>query len=99
MKDKKMISIDQFTADERLAVDEMVRERVQKYQLRTGKAPDSKKEKELIAEARETVMAEKLAKEKAKAAKKPVRKKKPSALTASEVSDFNWSASVERGKR
>ncbi|PLR33274.1 hypothetical protein CYR55_16935 [Chimaeribacter californicus] len=99
MKDKKMISIDQFTADERLTVDETVRDLVQKHLLRTGKAPDSKKEKELIAEARETVMAAKLAKEKAKAVKKPVRKKKPSALTASEVGDFNWSASVERGKR
>lgn len=99
MKEKKMISIDQFTADERLAVEERVKELTQKHLLRTGHAPDSKKEKALIAEARETVMAEKQAKERANAAKKPVRKKKPSALTASEVGDFNWSASVVRGRR
>lgn len=101
MSDKKMISIDQFNDNERLVVDETFKGLVQKYRLRTGKEPDSKKEKEFTAEARQTVMNIKQnnEKEKALAAKKPVRKKKPSSLAASEVSDFNWSASISRGKR
>lgn len=46
-------------------------------------------------------MTAKQEKEKAQAlkAKKPLRKKKPSSLTASEVSDFSWSASVAKGRR
>lgn len=101
MNDKKMISIDQFSADERLIVEETFRSLMEKYRQRTGKQPDSKKEKELTAEARQTVMAVKLEKEqeKARIAKKPVRRKKPSAMAESEVSDFNWTASIQRGKR
>jgi hypothetical protein len=102
MNDKKMISIDQFDADERLAVEETLRGLKEKYRQRSGKEPDAKKEKELTAEARQTVMTAKLAKEKARAErekKKPLRRKKPSAMAASEVSDFNWSASIARGKR
>ncbi|MEQ4530662.1 MAG: hypothetical protein ABN478_05050 [Mixta sp.] len=101
MNDKKMISIDQFNADERVAIDETFKGLVQKYRLRTGKEPDAKKEKEFTAEARQMMMVIKQnnEKEKERAAKKPVRKKKPSTLKASEVSDFNWSASVQRGKR
>ena len=101
MNPKKMISIDQFNADERLAVDEIFKNLIQKYRLRTGKEPDGKKEKAFTTEARQTVMVTKQnnEREKAQAAKKPVRKKKPSALKESEVSNFNWSASVERGRR
>lgn len=39
MNDKKMISIDQFNADERVAIDETFKGLVQKYRLRTGKEP------------------------------------------------------------
>ncbi|WP_367144106.1 hypothetical protein C1N58_21675 (plasmid) [Pantoea sp. SGAir0180] len=102
MNDKKMISIDQFSDEERLAVNEMLHHLIEKYRQRTGKEPDVKKEKALNLEARQQVMADKLLKEKLKAEKenkKPVRKKKPSSLTASEVSDFNWSASVAKGRR
>lgn len=102
MSDKKMISIDQFNPDERQAVEEVFRGLAEKYRQRTGKAPDAKKEKELTAEARQQVMTLKQAKEKAlaeKAKKKPLKKKKPESLAASEVSDFSWSASVTKGRR
>lgn len=102
MSDKKMISIDQFNEAERIEVDEIFKSLMQKHRLRSGKEPDAKKEKEYTAEARQQVMTTKLAKEKAKAdkAKKtPTRRKKPEAQTASEVSDFNWSASVIKGRR
>ena len=101
MNEKKMISIDQFSAEERLAVDETFNRLVQKYRLRSGKEPDSKKEKELLTEARQTIMAGKQEKEeaKARATSKPPRKKKPETLTEKEVKDFSWSASVVRGRR
>lgn len=102
MNDKKMISIDQFSDEERLAVNEALQNLIQKYRQRTGKEPDTKKEKELNIEARQQVMADKLLNEKLKAekqSKKPLRKKKPSSMAASEVSDFNWSASVAKGRR
>lgn len=102
MNDKKMISIDQFTEAERVEVEEIFTGLMQKHRQRTGKEPDAKREKELTADARQQVMSVKLAKEKAKAdkAKKtPARRKKPEALSASEVSDFNWSASVIKGRR
>ncbi|WP_243078752.1 hypothetical protein [Pantoea sp. MQR6] len=102
MNDKKMISIDQFNTAERVEVDEALQALMQKYRAKSGKEPDSKKEKELSAEAREVVMTAKLAREKEKAertAKKPARRKKPSSMAASEVNDFSWSASVDRGKR
>jgi hypothetical protein len=102
MNDKKMISIDQFSDEERLAVNEVLQNLMQKHRQRTGKEPDAKKEKELNSEARQQVMADKLLNEKLKAekeSKKPLRKKKPSSLTASEVGDFNWSASVAKGRR
>ncbi|MGG6099793.1 hypothetical protein [Pantoea allii] len=102
MNDKKMISIDQFSDEERLAVNEALQNLMEKHRQRTGKEPDSKKGKELNTEARQQVMADKLLNEKLKAekeSKKPVRKKKPSSMAASEVSDFNWSASVAKGRR
>ena len=101
MNDKKMISIDQFNANERAVIEETFRGLVQKYKLRTGKEKKEKKEKEFTAEARQMVMTIKQnnEKEKALAAKKPVRKKKPSSLAESEVADFSWSASIKRGKR
>ena len=101
MNDKKMISIDQFNADEKLAVEQTLKGLVEKYRQRTGKEPDSKKEKELSSEARRIVMTAKQEKDEAQAlkAKKPLRKKKPSSLTASEVGDFSWSASVAKGRR
>ncbi|MEY8709787.1 hypothetical protein A9B99_15415 [Mangrovibacter phragmitis] len=102
MKDTKMISIDQFSADERLVVEDTLQGLIQKYRERTGKEPDGKKEKELTAEARQQVMSVKLEKEKAQAEKmkkKPVRRKKPESLKESEVSEFNWSASVAKGRR
>ncbi|WP_017349100.1 hypothetical protein [Pantoea sp. A4] len=101
MNDKKMISIDQFTPDERLVVEETLNGLVEKFRQRSGKEPDDKKRKELSAEARQQIMAVKLAKEKAAAEKKnkPVRKKKPASLAASEVSDFSWSASINKGRR
>lgn len=101
MHDKKMISIDQFDADERLAVEQAYQALAEKYRQRTGKAPDSKKEREFNSEARQQVMTRKLerARVQAEKQKKPQRKKKPSSLTASEVSDFSWSASVARGRR
>lgn len=102
MSDKKMISIDQFNPDERQAVDEVFKGLVQKFRQRTGKEPDAKKEKEFTAEARQQIMALKQVKEKAlaeKAKKKPLKKKKPESLAASEVSDFSWSASITKGRR
>ncbi len=80
MNDKKMISIDQFDAAEQLEVEETLQALTQKYRLKTGKEPDSKKEKELSAQARQVVMTAKLAREKEKAeraAKKPLRKRNP----------------------
>ncbi len=102
MNDKKMISIDQFTPAERVAVDDLIKALVEKYRQRTGKEPDTKKEKEFTAEARQQIMSAKLAKQKAladKAKKTPMRKKKPESLKESEVSDFNWKASVIKGRR
>ena len=49
MNDKKMISIDQFDPDERLAVDGVLKGLIEKYRQRTGKEPDVKKEKEFTA--------------------------------------------------
>ncbi|ARU96128.1 hypothetical protein [Tatumella citrea] len=101
MNDKKMISIDQFTPQEREEIDVIYQSLVEKYRQRTSKEPDSKKDKEFTLDARQQVMELKLSKEKALAAKakKPVRRKKPESLSASEVSDFNWSASVAKGRR
>lgn len=102
MNDKKMISIDQFTPDERLAIDGVLKGLIEKYRQRTGKEPDVKKEKEFTAEARQQIMSVKLAKEKAlaaKAKKSPTRRKKPEAMKESEVSDFSWKASVIKGRR
>ena len=67
MNDKKMISIDQFDPDERLAVDGVLKGLIEKYRQRTGKEPDVKKEKEFTAEARQQIMSVKLAKQKADA--------------------------------
>lgn len=69
MNDKKMISIDQFDADERLAVEQVFRALAEKYRQRTGKEPDSKKEREFTSEARQQVMARKLEKARAQAEK------------------------------
>ncbi|MEZ3498602.1 hypothetical protein [Pantoea sp. KPR_PJ] len=102
MSDKKMISIDQFSAEERLAIEVAIKGLIEKYRQRTGKAPDSKKEKEFTAEARQQVMSIKLAREKSladKAKKAPARRKKPESLKASEVSDFSWKASIVKGRR
>lgn len=102
MQDKKMISIDQFSADERLAVDAAFNGLVEKHRQRTGKAPDAKKEKAFMADARQQIMSVKLAQEKARAErarKTPTRRKKPEALKESEVSDFSWKASVVKGRR
>ncbi|RPD99730.1 hypothetical protein BBB56_12840 [Candidatus Pantoea deserta] len=102
MSDKKMISIDQFSAEERLAVDVLIKGLREKYRQRSGKEPDSKKEKEFTAEARQQIMSSKLAREKAqadKAKKTPLRRKKPESLKESEVSDFSWKASVVKGRR
>ncbi|MBD9658777.1 hypothetical protein [Pantoea sp. PNT03] len=102
MNDKKMISIDQFNLSERVAVEEAFKGLMEKYRQRTGKEPDAKKEKEFTAEARQLIMTTKLAKEKAlaeKSKKTPTRRKKPESLKESEVSDFNWKASVIKGRR
>lgn len=101
MNEKKMISIDQFTTQEREEIDVIYHSLLEKYRQRTAKEPDSKKEKEFTLDARQQVMSLKLIKQKAWAdkAKKPVRRKKPESLSASEVSDFNWSASVAKGRR
>lgn len=102
MSDKKMISIDQFSAEERLAVEVVMKGLVEKYRQRTGKEPDAKKEKEFTVEARQQIMSTRLAKEKAqadKAKKTPTRRKKPESLKESEVSDFSWKASVVKGRR
>lgn len=69
MNDKKMISIDQFNADERLAVEQTYKGLAEKYRQRTGKEPDSKKEKEFNSEARQIIMTSKLEKERAQAEK------------------------------
>ncbi len=44
MNDKKMISIDQFSDEERLAVNEVLHHLIEKYRQRTGKEPDVKRE-------------------------------------------------------
>ena len=67
MNDKKMISIDQFNADERLAVEQTYKGLAEKYRQRTGKEPDSKKEKEFNSEVRQIIMTSKLEKEMAQA--------------------------------
>lgn len=69
MNYKKMISIDQFNADERLAVEQTYKGLAEKYRQRTGKEPDSKKEKEFNSEARQVIMTSKLEKERAQAEK------------------------------
>ena len=102
MSDKKMISIDQFNEAERNEVDEIFKGLMEKHRQRSGKEPDAKKEKEYTADARQQVMTIKLAKEKAKAdkaQKTPTRRQQPEAQSASEVSDFNWSASINKGRR
>ncbi|OON41019.1 hypothetical protein BTJ39_03355 [Izhakiella australiensis] len=103
MNDKKMISIDQFSTEERREVEELFNSLIQKFRQRTGKEPDSKKEKELTADARQQVMNIKLAKEKeqaaARAKSKTPKKRKPESLKESEVTGFNWSASVVKGRR
>ncbi|GAA0485643.1 MULTISPECIES: hypothetical protein [Tatumella] len=102
MADKKMISIDQFDTEDRQAIQILYHQLIEKYRQRTGRLPDVKKEKEFTAEARQQIMSQKVSKEKAaaeKAQKKPGRKKKPQSLAASEVKDFNWSASVAKGRR
>jgi len=73
MNDKKMISIDQFNTAERVEVDEALQALMQKYRTKSGKEPDSKKEKELSAEAREVVMTAKLARENRPAERNPLQ--------------------------
>lgn len=58
MADSKLISIDEFTSQERLLIDSKFRYLVDKYQQRNGRFPDSKKQRELMAEARQQVMSE-----------------------------------------
>lgn len=102
MHDKKMISIDQFTLSERVEVEDAFKALIEKHRQRTGKEPDAKQERAFTAEARQQIMTAKMASARAqaeKARKTPARRKKPESLKESEVNDFNWKASVIKGRR
>lgn len=94
MKNEKEISIDAFTDNEKIAIDQQVKTLITK----SGQTPGEKQLKEFTKEAKRLVMKARLAKEKATPAKTP-RKTRAKNLSASEVGDFNWSASVNLATR
>jgi len=94
MSNDKEISIDQFTAEEKL----LVELRVKTLTTKLGHVASKKEEKEILKEAKKLVMKERLAKEANK--KTPVKRvKKPSAAKESEVKDFSWSGSLSKNPR
>ncbi|MFS2225758.1 hypothetical protein [Pantoea sp. B65] len=94
MKNDKEISIDAFTDNEKILIDQQVKALITK----SGTTPGDKQLKEFTKEAKRLVMKARLAKEKATPVKVP-RKPRAKNLAASEVNDFNWSASVNLGSR
>lgn len=103
MATEKMIASHLLFPDEHLLVDKRLTLLVEKYRNKLGKEPDSKKLKELIAEARQSVYAERKAKEaklEARRARKQNPKiKKPESMIESEVTSFSWLASCKAGSR
>ncbi|MBP2171521.1 hypothetical protein J2125_004713 [Erwinia toletana] len=89
MKNDKEISIDAFTDNEKIIIEQQVKNLIAK----SGTTPGEKQLKEFTKEAKKQVMKARLAKEKA-APVKVVRKPRQKSLKASEVNDFDWSASV-----
>lgn len=94
MKNEKEISIDAFSDNEKILIDQQVKTLIAK----SATTPGDKQLKEFTKEAKRLVMKARLAKEKA-APVKTVRKTRAKNLTASEVGDFNWSASVNLASR
>ncbi|RWR03655.1 hypothetical protein ED28_01325 [[Pantoea] beijingensis] len=91
MKNEKEISINEFTDNEKILIEQQVQLLVTKL----GKQPDAKQLKELTKEAKRLVMKERLAKEKANPPKVP-RKPKAKKIPASDVKDFSWSNSIKQ---
>lgn len=94
MKSEKEISIDQFTAEEKILVE-------QRVQMLTGKLShiaSKKEEKEILKEAKRLVMKERVVRESSKVvlSKRP---RKPSAAKESEIKEFNWAASLRKNPR
>ncbi|WP_034915363.1 MULTISPECIES: hypothetical protein [Erwinia] len=94
MKNEKEISIDAFTSTEK----ELVEVKIKQLTLKLAHVPSKKEEKEIVKEAKRSVMKSRVEKETTKAvlAKKP---RKPSAAKESEVKEFNWTASVRKNPR
>ncbi|ATZ11783.1 hypothetical protein [Erwinia amylovora] len=94
MKNDKEISIDQFTADEKILVEQRVKMLTDKLSHIASK----KEEKEILKEAKRLVMKERVTRESSKQvlAKRPRR---PSAAKESEIKDFDWAASLRKNPR
>lgn len=94
MRSEKEISIDQFTADEKILVEQRVKQLAGKLSHLASK----KEEKEILKEAKRLVMKERVVRESSKAlmAKKP---RKPPAAKESEIKDFSWTASLRKNPR
>lgn len=99
MPTEKMIASHLLFQDEHLLVDKRFMFLVEKYRNKTGKEPDSKKLKELTAEARMSVYVERKAKEAKlearKARKQNPKIKKQESMIESEVTSFSWLASCK----
>ncbi|WP_099350411.1 hypothetical protein [Erwinia amylovora] len=94
MKNDKEISIDQFTADEKI----LVEQRVKMLTDKLSHIANKKEEKEILKEAKRLVMKERVTRESSKQvlAKRPRR---PSAAKESEIKDFDWAASLRKNPR
>jgi len=94
MKNEKEISIDQFTAEEKVLVDLRVKTLTAKLTHPASK----KEEKEILKEAKRLVMKERVVREATKVTK--VKKpRKPSAAKESEVKEFSWAGSLRKNPR
>lgn len=94
MKNDKEISIDQFTAEEKV----LVELRVKTLTTKLGHIASKKEEKEILKEAKRLVMKERLVRESTQVVK--VKKsRKPSAAKESEVKDFSWAGSLRKNPR
>ncbi|CAK9884850.1 MAG: hypothetical protein XXXJIFNMEKO3_01242 [Candidatus Erwinia impunctatus] len=88
MSTEKEISIDQFTATEKIAI----QEKVAQLTAKLSHPASQKEEKQILRDAKKTVMKARLANEALKASQKKVRRK-PAASKAIDNTDFSWSAS------
>lgn len=94
MKNDKEISIDQFTAEEKV----LVEIRVKTLTAKLGHPASKKDEKEILKEAKRLVMKERLARE-ATQVTKVKKPRKPAAAKESEIKDFSWSGSLRKNPR